>query len=54
MQNLTREEKYNLVSEIYTIATSEIFEDFTDEEKKKLGHSLEDIMFSCMFNNQVF
>ena len=53
MSNLTSSEKYDLILKIYSSATSEsLSKTFTDYEKKQLGHSLEDILLSCNFNNQ--
>ena len=45
--------KFGYVYNIYYAALSEVLSrNFTDEERKKLGHSLDDIMFNCWFNGQ--
>ena len=52
MRNVSSKDKFNMITTFYSVATAKIFEkNFTDENKKRLGHSLDDIMFSCVFNN---
>ena len=53
MANYTALEKRSLISKVYKHATAQVLSNnFTDEDRKKLGHNLEDILFSCLFNNQ--
>ena len=52
MATLGTYQKYEKVSSLYTMATSEVFSrNFTNDEKKRLGHDWNDIMFKCIFNN---
>ena len=49
--NLT--EKVDTIMIIYNGAVSKTMnENVTDNERKQLGHSLEDILYKCTFNNQ--
>ena len=49
--NLT--EKVDTIMTIYNGAISKTLEkNLTDNERRQLGHSLEDILYKCSFNNQ--
>ena len=49
--NLT--EKVDTIMIVYNGAVSKTMnENVTDNERKQLGHSLEDILYKCSFNNQ--
>ena len=53
MKNLTYDQKNEALMEIYNAAIARMLsKNFTEVEQKKLGHSLEDILYSCTFNNQ--
>ena len=53
MEKLNLTEKVNYITTIYTASVSEMTSsNFTDENRKKLGHSLDDILYKCTFNNQ--
>ena len=53
MSNLTYENRQNLIWRIYLLATSKMNNgNFSILEKKKLGHSIEDIILFCKFSNQ--
>ena len=53
MKNLTAAQKFNLINQLYSIATARMMsKHFTDENRKMLGKSLEDTLFTCSFNNQ--
>jgi len=53
MSDLNYTDKANVVTTIYNAAISVmISKNLTDEQRKQLGHSLNDIMYSCSFNNQ--
>jgi len=52
MRNYSSKEKFDLIMTFYSVATAKVLEaNFTNEQKKKLGHSLDDAMFTCNFNN---
>jgi hypothetical protein len=52
MATLNTDEKYAQATALYTMATSEVFgRNFSDEEKKRLGHDWNDVVFKCVFNN---
>ena len=54
MNNVAYEDRRKLVWRIYLLATSKMNSfNFTTEEKKKLGHSIEDILLVCKYNNQI-
>ena len=51
MKNLTLSEKTKLVDFVYNQGLYKMNgKKVEDEEKKKLGHALDDILISCMFN----
>ena len=53
MSMLNFTEKSDLFTIIYTAATSKMLSThFSDEQRKKLGHSLEDILMTCSFNGE--
>jgi hypothetical protein len=53
MGKLTPLERFNLINKIYFLATSRMLSrNFTDEKRKMLGQNLNDILFTCSFNNQ--
>ena len=53
MSQLSYVNKSYLINTIYTAAISKMLsKNVSDEERKKLGHSLKDILFACLFNNQ--
>ncbi len=46
-------EKVDTITTIYNGAISKMLsKNVTDDERKQLGHSLEDILYKCTFNNQ--
>ena len=52
-QNMSSVDKYNLILSVYTHVTSRVLsKNFSDTERQKLGQSLDDILYSCLFNNQ--
>jgi len=54
MSSLSYSAKRSLLWRIYLLATSKMNDAFyTIDDKKKLGHSIEDIILACKFNNQV-
>lgn len=53
MAKLNYSEKYSLVWRIYLLATSKMNDAYsTIDDKKRLGHTIEDIILTCKFNNQ--
>jgi hypothetical protein len=51
MNALNYSTKYTLIENIYSAATSQmLMPTFTDNQRKSLGHSLDDILISCSFN----
>jgi len=51
MRNLSSDERTKLIDFVYNQGLFKMNgKKFEDEEKKKLGHSLDDILISCMFN----
>jgi hypothetical protein len=53
MSDLNYTDKANLITTICNAAISVmISKNLTDEQRKQLGHSLDDVMYSCTFNNQ--
>jgi len=53
MNELKSVEKLEFINTVYNAAVSRMLsENVTDDERKQLGHSLDDILFSCLFNNQ--
>ena len=52
-KNLTAHEKTEQIYNSYYQASSKMVKkNFSNENRKKLGHSLEDILFKCKFNNK--
>jgi hypothetical protein len=51
MKNLTLSEKTKLIDFVYNQGLYKM-NSFQDEEKKKLGHTLDFILISCMFNQE--
>ena len=53
LSRLSYTNKSEAITTIYNAAISKMLsKTFTDEERKKLGHSLEDILYRCSFNNE--
>ena len=51
MKNLSSNEKTKLFDFVYNQGLFKMnSKAFKDEERKKLGHSLDDLLISCMFN----
>ena len=51
MKNLTLSEKTKLIDFVYNQGLFKMnSKAFKDEERKKLGHTLDDILTSCMYN----
>jgi hypothetical protein len=54
MNNLSYEDRRKLVWRIYLLATGKMNSfNFSIEEKKKLGHSIEEKLLVCKYNNQM-
>ena len=51
IQNRTYEEKRQLIKKILDISIARMNTDLTNEQRKKLGHNLSDLLVSCRFNN---
>ena len=53
MEQLSLPDKMSYINTIYTAAISVMTSNnFTNDQRKLLGHSLDDILFSCTFNQQ--
>ena len=49
--NLTKNEKFYLFRQIADLAIAKMnAKNFTDENRRRLGHTIEDILYSCTFN----
>ena len=54
LRNLSLRSKSALIENIYLLAITKMNSpNFTDESKKKLGHTLEDILLYCKFNRKL-
>ncbi len=52
LKSMDYNELKHLVALISSIGLARMNSDLDDEEKKKLGHSIDDLIVSCYFNNQ--
>ena len=53
MNNLTYDVKKEKIKLVYNAAIARMLsKNFSEEQRKNLGHSLDDILFECYFNNQ--
>jgi len=53
MSKLNYSDKSDVINVVYNAAISKMLsKKFTDEERNKLGHSMDDILYSCTFNDQ--
>jgi hypothetical protein len=53
MSALNYTDKSDVINVVYNAAIAKMLsKNFTDEERNKLGHSMDDILYDCTFNNQ--
>ena len=53
MSKLDYSDKSDVINVVYNAAISKMLsKTLTDTERKQLGHSLDDILYDCTFNNQ--
>ena len=51
--HFTAKDKSQLIVEMYSLAMSTVLnKNFSDDNRQRLGHSLEDVLFKCKFNNE--